>query len=64
MRTLNEKDNHYCKCGHFKRQHYLNDYSGDCIKSIGRQSNGCECEAFTLDTLRYLEKLSNEQPFL
>ena len=53
MRRLREEINYYCACGHFMRQHDLDDYSGACLEQWE-----CDCLEYKRDNLRYLEKIS------
>jgi hypothetical protein len=57
MRRLHEEINYFCKCGHVKRQHENEDYSGWCVGWKYTEGK-CECAAFIVDNLRYLENLS------
>lgn len=58
MRRLQEKHNHYCQCGHVKRQHEGDDYSEWCMGWV-YLAGPCECKAFKIDNLRYLEAIAN-----
>lgn len=58
MRRLLEEKNYFCQCGHAKRLHEGNDYSEWCENyRISTELTHCECRAFKLDNLRYLESL-------
>lgn len=63
MRRLREELNYFCKCGHVKRQHIYDDYTGYCNQYYDERQDyygPCNCQMYRLDNLRYLETLVNE----